>query len=171
MRARHAVHVALLVALALAVTLASVAAAAPNATKQRVALTVTILPSGKGVLTPLKDGALKRDSGTFSGSNPPSTPPDVAVVREGQTVEKYHNVWTFTGKGGSLVLRERTEAVDLGQDLHHNAFEDGIAIGTWKVVRGTGDDAGIAGGGRSAHFYQGHRWVARFEGFLTVPTG
>ena len=150
-----------------AVTLTSVAAAGGDAAKQRVALTVTILPSGKGVLTPLKDGALKRDSGTFSGSNPTSTPADLTVVREGQTVEIYHNVWTFTGKGGSLVLRERTEAVELGQDLDHNAFQDGIAVGTWKVVRGTGDYAGFAGGGRSAHFYQGGRWVARCEGFLT----
>jgi hypothetical protein len=149
------------------VTLTSVAAAGRDAAKQRVALTVTILPSGKGVLTPLKNGALKRDSGTFSGSNPPSTPPDKTVVREGQTVETYHNVWTFTGKGGSLVIRERTEAVELGQDLDHNAFQDGIAVGTWKVVRGTGDYARIAGAGRSAHFYQGARWVARFEGFLT----
>ena len=150
-----------------AVTLTSVAAAGRDAAKQRVALTVTILPSGKGVLTPLKDGALKRDSGTFSGSNPPSTLPDLTVVREGHTVETYHNVWTFTGKGGSLVIRERTEAVELGQDLDHNSLTDGIAVGTWKVVRGTGDYAGSAGGGRSAHFYQGQRWVARYEGFLT----
>ena len=156
---------ALAVLAAVAVTLASVAAAGSDAAKQRVALTVTILPSGKGVLTPLKDGALKRDSGTFGGNW--AQTPDLTVVREGQTVEIYHNVWTFAGKAGSLVLRERTEAVDLGQDLDHNAFPDGIAIGTWKVVRGTGDYAGIAGGGRSAHFYQGQRWVARFEGFLT----
>ena len=157
-----------LVVLAAAAALTSVAAAGSTAAKQRMALTVTILPSGKGVLTPLKDGALKRDSGTFIGSNPPSTPPDLTVVREGQTVEIYRNVWTFTGKGGSLVIRERTEAVELGQDLDHNSFTDGIAVGTWKVVRGTGDYAGIAGGGRSAHFYQGPRWVARYEGFLTV---
>jgi hypothetical protein len=150
---------------ALAVTLTSLAAAGSEVAKQRVALTVTILPSGKGVLTPLKDGALKRDSGTFGGNWAQN--PDRTVVREGQKVEIYNNVWTFAGKGGSLVFRERTETVDLGQDLDHNAFEDGIGIGTWKVVRGTGDYAGIAGAGRSAHFYQGQRWVARFEGFLT----
>jgi len=165
MKARYAV----LVGLALAVTLTAVAAAGPEAAKQRVAITVTILPSGKGVFTPLRAGALKRDSGAFRGSNPPSTPADKTVVREGQTVEIYHNVWTFAGKGGSLVIRERTEAVELGQDLDHNAFTDGIGVGTWKVVRGTGDYAGIAGAGRSAHFYQGRRWVARYEGFLTVP--
>jgi hypothetical protein len=154
-----------LAVLVAAVTLTSVAGARPEAAKQRVALTVTILPSGKGVLTPLKDGALKRDSGTFGGNWEQN--PDRTVVRDGQTVEIYHNVWTFAGKGGSLVFRERTDTVELGQDLDHNAFEDGIGIGTWKVVRGTGDYAGIAGGGRSAHFYQGQRWVARFEGFLT----
>jgi hypothetical protein len=158
---------ALAVLTAVAVTLTSVAAAGRDGAKQRVALTVTILPSFKGVLTPLKDGALKRDSGTFSGAI--TQAPDLTVVREGQTVEIYHNVWTFTGKGGSLVLRERTEAIELGQDLDHNNFGDGIGMGTWKVVRGTGDYAGIAGGGRSAHFYQGNRWVARYEGFLTSP--
>ena len=150
-----------------AVTLTSVAAAGPEAAKQRVALTVTILPSGKGVLTPLKDGALKRDSGTFSGNW--SQTPDRTVVREGQTVYVYHTVWTFAGKGGGLVFRDRAEAVDLGQDLDHNNFQDGIAMGTWKAVRGTGLYAGITGGGRSAHFYQGNRWVARYEGFLTAP--
>jgi hypothetical protein len=160
MKVRHAVLATLLAAVALT----SVAATSADAAKQRVALTVTILPSGKGVLTPLKDGALKRDSGTFGGNWDQGG--ERTVVREGQTVTIHHNVWTFVGKGGSMVFRERNESVDLGQDLDHNAFEDGIGVGTWKVVRGTGDYAGIAGGGRSAHFYQGHRWVARFEGFL-----
>ena len=153
-----------------AVTVTSIASAAPEAAKQRVALTVTILPSAKGVLTPLTDGALKRDSGTFNGVWSPT--PDRTVVREGQTVQIYaHPVWTFTGKGGSLVFRDRVEAVDLGQYLDHNGAQDGIAMGTWKVVRGTGLYAGITGGGRSAHFYQGHKWVARYEGFLTVRKG
>jgi hypothetical protein len=159
---------AMVAALVAAVTLTSVASARPGATKQRVALTVTILPSGKGALTPLKEGALKPDSGSFDGVWSPS--PDSTVVRDGMTVEIYRpSVWTFAGKAGSLVLRERAETIELGQDLDHNNFQDGIGMGTWKVVRGTGLYAGITGGGRSAHFYQGHRWVARFEGFLTVP--
>src|SRR5262245_53232283 len=165
MKIRHVV----LVALAAAVALTSVAAARPAAAKQRVALTVTILPSGKAVLTPLKVGALKGDAGTFVGADAVSHPPDRTLVREGQTVEIYGNVWTFAGKGGSLVFREHNEAVELGQDLDHNGFQDGIAMGSWKVVRGTGLYTGITGGGRSAHFYQGNRWVARYEGFLTIP--
>jgi len=163
MKAWHAV----LVALAAAVTLTSFAAAGPDAAKQRVAITVTILPSGKGVLTPLKDGTLERDSGTFVGDWSPS--PDRTVLREGQTVDIYTGLWTFTGKLGNLVFRERNEWVDLGQDLNRDAYVDDIAIGTWKVVRGTGTYAGITGGGRSAHLGQGRRWIARYEGFLTSP--
>jgi len=163
MKAWHTV----LVALAATVTLTAVAAAGVDAAKQRVAITVTILPSGKGVLTPLKDGALERDSGSFGGDWSPS--PDRTVLHEGQTVDIHTGVWTFAGKGGTLVFRERNEWVDLGQDLNRDAYVDDIAIGTWKVVRGTGLYAGITGGGRSAHLGLGRKWVARYEGFLTVP--
>jgi hypothetical protein len=61
--------------------------------------------------------------------------------------------------------------VDLGQDLNRDGSEDGIAMGTWKVVRGTGRYAGITGGGRSAHLGQSRHWFIRYEGLLTVPTG
>jgi hypothetical protein len=164
MKVRHTV----LVALAAAVTLTSVAAAGPEAAKQRVSITATILPSGKAVLEPLKDGALKRDSGTFGGQWSPI--PDRTVVRAGQTVEMWRRlVWTFAGKAGSLVFRERTELMDLGQDTNGDGQQDEIVIGTWKVVRGTGTYAGATGGGWSAHLSLGNRWVARYEGFLTLP--
>ena len=160
---------AVLAVLVAAVTLTSVAAAGPEAAKQRVALTVTVLPSGKGVLSPVQDGARERDRGAFSGDW--SSVPDRRVVRDGQTVEIYTVLWTFAGKRGQIVFRERSEQIDLGHDLDHDGWEDGIGVGTWKVVRGTRTYAGIRGGGRSAHFWQGRRWVARYEGFLTVPTG
>jgi hypothetical protein len=51
-----------------AVTLTSVAAAGLQAAKQRVAIDTKIPPKGKFVLTPLRSGALKRDSGTLSGN-------------------------------------------------------------------------------------------------------
>jgi hypothetical protein len=158
---------AVLAVLVAAVTLTSVAAAGPQAAKQRVAITVTILPSGKGLLTPLNDGALERDSGTFGGDWSPV--PDRTVAREGQTVDIHSGLWTFAGKRGNLVFRERTEWVDLGHDGNRDGLEDGIAIGTWKVVRGTGPYAGITGGGRSGHLGQGRKWVARYEGFLAAP--
>src|SRR5262245_65228106 len=109
-------RLALLAALALTgVTLTSVAAAGPVAAKQRVAITVTILPSGNGVLTPLKDGALERDSGTFSGNWENRRPSGRDVMRDGQQVTSYTGiVWTLTGKLGNVVLRERNEWTDLG---------------------------------------------------------
>jgi len=160
-------RLAVLGALAAAVTLTPVAAAGPEAAKQRVAITVTILPSGKGVLTPLKNGALERDTGTFGGNWSPT--PDRTVMRDGQELEIGSATWTFTGKRGALVFRERNEWADLGQDLNRDAYVDDIAIGTWKIVRGTGTYAGITGGGRSAHLGLGRRWIARYEGFLTSP--
>ena len=176
-------RLALLAALALlGVTLTSVAAAGPDTTKQRVAITVTILPSGKGVLTPLPlgKGALARDSGTFGGNWESRSQYGRHVLRDGQQVDIYTGVvWTLTGKLGNLVLREeRTEWTDLGQDLNRDGVgfrigsgADGIATGTWKVVRGTGAYTGISGGGRSSHLGQGRRWVACYEGFLVLPKG
>jgi hypothetical protein len=46
---------------------------------------------------------------------------------------------------------------------------DSIGIGTWKVVRGTGQYAGIVGKGRNGHAGLGSPWYARYEGVLTVP--
>ena len=45
---------------------------------------------------------------------------------------------------------------------------DGIGIGTWKVVRGTGQYAGIVGRGEVASRPR-CPWYARYEGFLTRP--
>jgi len=158
MKARQAI----LVALAAAVTLTSVAAAGPDAAKQRVAITSKILPNGESVLTPLQDGALELDSGTMSGNW--ESVPSHFVMREGQKVDVFDHpvVWTLKGKQGNLTIRERSEWVDVG-----NAYS--VGIGTWKVVRGTGQYAEIAGGGRSGHAGLGRKWFARYEGFLTVP--
>src|SRR5262245_50329569 len=115
MNARLALSAALAV---LGLTLTSAAAAGPAAAKQRVAITVTILPSGEGVLTPLAlgKGALARDSGTFSGDWESRRLAGRDVMRDGQQVDVYTGiVWTLTGKRGNLVLRERAEWTDLGQ--------------------------------------------------------
>src|SRR6266705_1861045 len=67
------------------------------------------------------------------------------------------------GKAGSLVIRYRTEYVDAGNGYH-------VGTGTWKVVRGTGQYAGITGGGRSgAVTLDRGPWSSRAEGFLTLP--
>jgi hypothetical protein len=162
MKARHAI----LVALVAAVTLTSVAAAGPEAAKQRVAISMKDLANGTFVLTPLQTGMLKRDSGTVSVvySGEPS------VMRQGQEVFIYRNSYRFKGKRGSFSIRERNEWVDVSNE---NApgfdFRPGVGIGTWKVVGGTGAYAKITGGGRSGHAGMGAQWLARQEGFLTLP--
>ena len=161
MKARHAV----LVALAAAVTLTSVAAAGRDAAKQRVVIDMKLCSPGKSqqtfVLTPQQFGPLKRDSGTIS-SNLASTP-GRNVMRDGQEVTIYDGgVTTLTGKRGTLTIRDRNEWVAVGND-------DSIGIGTWKVVRGTGQYAGIVGKGRNGHAGLGCPWYARYEGLLTLP--
>jgi hypothetical protein len=162
-------RLAVLVALVAAVTLTSVAAAGPDAARQRVAITTKGLPDGQFVLTPLQTGALELDSGrtclarSIKPCVTPSSlwPADRVVMRGGQSVDVYYGFWTFTGKRGSLTIRERSEWVDAG------GAPPWAAIGIWKVVRGTGQYAGITGGGRSGHAGLGPKWTSRYEGFLT----
>ena len=160
MKARQ---VALVVGLAAAVTLTSVAAASADAARQRVEITSNLYPRREFVLAPLQAGPLKRDSGSARivymtwGRR----------VHNGQDVEILRAYFAFEGKRGTLTIRERTEWLDAGD----GAGGPSIATGTWKVVRGTGQYAKIAGGGRSAHSGLGgtNPWYARQEGFFTHP--
>src|SRR5215203_3520764 len=159
MKARHAI----LVALAAAVTLTSVAAAGPEAAKQRVVISIKDPENGTFVLTPKQPGTLKRDSGTVRLRY--SQEPD--VMREGQNVSVYRNTYTLKGKRGTMSIRERAEFVEVSNEkVAGFDFTPGVGIGTWKVVSGTGAYAKITGGGRSGH--QGHPWLAQQEGFLPV---
>ena len=158
MKAPHA----LLAVLVAAVTLTSVAAAGPDAAKQRVAIisqaakTTEVAPF---VLTPLQAGPLKRDSGTMTSA----LPAERVVMRSGQRVSIYEGVVTLKGKRGTLVVRYRNEYVEGGNGYH-------VGIGTWKVVRGTGQYARITGGGRSGNVWLDRGpWSSRNEGFLTFP--
>jgi len=152
---------AVLVALVATIILSSVAAAGPNAAKQRVAIDMKLWPQKTFVFTPLRAGPLKSDSGTISHNW--LSIPGRDVMRDGQKVTIYDGgVATLTGKRGTLTIRERNEWVSVGND-------DGVAMGTWKVVRGTGQYAGIVGKGRSGHAGLGSPWYARYEGFLTSP--
>jgi len=166
MKARHVV----LVALAAAVTLTAVAAAGPNAAKQRVAIEMKILPNETFVLTTLRAGALKDDSGAITTVERVLAMNPREVMREGQQVAIYYpTVWTLKGKLGTLTIRERSEWVEVGNDGNGDGVDDGVAFGTWKVLRGTGEYARIAGGGRSGHAGLGRKWNARYEGFVTLP--
>ena len=148
-----------LVGVAAAVTLTSVAAAGPDAAKQRVMITTqaaettTVSPA---VFTPLQTGALKRDSGTISGNWRSILGRN--VMRDGQEVTIFDGaLWTLTGKRGTLTIRDRNEWVAVGND-------DGVAVGNWKVVRGTGQYAGIVGKGRNGHAGLGHPVVRALRG-------
>jgi hypothetical protein len=157
MKAPHA----LLAVLVAAVTLTSVAAAGPDAAKQRVAITSQAAKTTEVspfVLTPLQAGPLKRDSGTMTSA----IPAERVVMRGGQRVSIYEGVVTLKGKRGTLVNRYRSEYVEGGNGYH-------VGIGTWKVVRGTGQYARISGGGRSGHVWLDRGpWSSRDEGFLTL---
>ena len=158
---------AVLVALVATIILTSVAAAGPDAAKQRVAIDLKLYPQKTFVLTPLQAGPLKTDSGTIS-HNWPSIP-GRDVMRDGQKVTIYDGgVATLTGKRGTLTIRNRNEWVDSGA-TGMATVSDGIGIGTWKVVRGTGQYGGIVGKGRGGQIGLGSPWYARFEGFLTSP--
>ena len=161
-------RVVALVALAAAVTLTSVAAAGLDAAKQRVAIDLKLWPKKTFVFTPLQAVPLKPDSGTISHNFLSITPRD--VMRDGQKVTIFDGgVATLTGKRGILTTRERTEWVHLERDGNGDGENDTIAIGTWKVVRGTGQYAGVVGKGRNAHVGLGNPWYARYEGLLSSP--
>ena len=160
-------RVGALVALAAAVTLASVAAAGPNAAKQRVAIDMKLWPQKTFVLTPLQAGPLKRDSGTISHDF--LRIPGRDVMRDGQKVTIYDGgVATLTGRLGALTIRTRNEWIDFARDANGDGQNDGIGTGTWKVVRGTGQYAGIVGKGRFGHIGLGSPWYGRYEGVLTA---
>lgn len=150
------------VAVIVALTATSVAAAGPMAAKQRVAIvsygTEANPNAARFLLTPLQSGALRRDSGTGSAV----LSKEHVVMREGQTIAIYDSVLeTFRGKRGTLVIRSRIEWVDAGSGYH-------IGTGTWKVVRGTGQYARAAGGGRRGDVYlDSGPWSGRNEGYLT----
>jgi hypothetical protein len=152
------------VALVAAVVLTSLAAAGPNATKQRVIFgtqapkTTQISPAA---LTTLDTGAIKSDSGKLIAS---SFTTNKEVVRGGQEITINDGPATFKGKLGTLVLRYHAEWVQAGNGYH-------VASSTWKVVRGTGQYAGVTGGGRGASVWleSNDHWSSRDEGFLTAP--
>ena len=80
-------------------------------------------------------------------------------MRNGQRFTIYEGDWVLKGRRGTLTIHERNEWVDVGNS-------DGVAIGTWKVVRGTGQYARVTGSGGSGHAGLGSPWYARYEGFL-----
>jgi len=143
-------------ALAGVIALTSVGAAAGDSTKQHVAITSR---SGVNsfVLRPLARGPLARDSGVGSWC----CWSQVFVTHDGERVEVDDPTLTLTGGQGTLVLKLRVEWVDAG-----NGYT--VGTGTWKVVRGSGGYANLAGGGWSAHLWIGQNATSwRLDGVLS----
>jgi hypothetical protein len=148
---------------AMAIMLTSVAAAGANTAKQRVMFTTQAAQTtdvSPFVLTTLETGALKGDSGKMIAKSAGER----IVMREGQEVSIYEGPVTLKGKRGTLVIRNRSEWVDAGNGYH-------VATDTWKVVRGTGQYAGVTGGGRGGNVWLENtdHWSSHAEGFLTLP--
>ena len=108
MKAWHAI----VVGLALVLTVASGAEARPEAAKQRVAIDMAIVPRSTFILLPLKAGAVKLDSGKVKNDDRGR---QHTVMRDGQNVTIFDGVvWTLRGKLGTLTIRDRNEWVDVG---------------------------------------------------------
>jgi hypothetical protein len=138
---------------AAAAILAAVAAAGPTATRQRVAIQVT---GSSFVLTPLTAGAIKSDAGTAAFCCWTQR----FTMRNGESIEINDPRMTLTGKQGTLVARNVIGFADLPNSW-------AVFTGTWKVIRGTGAYAGLAGGGRGAGVSPANGDNrAQFEGYL-----
>ncbi|HEU0304181.1 MAG TPA: hypothetical protein VFR32_06330 [Gaiellaceae bacterium] len=155
----------LLAALMAAVTMTAVAAAGHEAAKQRVAISSKLFPERTFVLTRFTGGALKGDSGKVTIDYDERR----SLMREGQEVTIYDATHTLVGKRGTLTIRERIEWVVVSNENTAYGYPPGVGLSTWKVVRGTGQYTRVSGGGRGAHAGLGKPWLARQEGYLTVP--
>jgi hypothetical protein len=150
MKARYAAFVALVTV----VFPASVASARPSGNEQRVQIDLTLKTF---VLSPLEEGALERDSGTHRCTDEDARG---QVLRDGQEAWPTDcRALTFVGKRGTLVLRSRYTWIEAGGPYN-------IATGTWKVVRGTGQYASVAGAGRSAQVGTPSMGRGRYQGLL-----
>jgi hypothetical protein len=83
-------------------------------------------------------------------------------MRDGQAIEINDPQMTLTLNRGTLVVSNQIGWVDIPNGW-------AVFTGTWKVIRGTGDYAGLSGGGRRAgvQLANGGLIKSQFEGFLS----
>lgn len=138
--------------------------AGPATSKQRVVMRVkSEIGSGVGtfVLTPTGSGSLESDVGAIKEAISQKQ-----VVRGGKSVIVFTITSTWTGRRGTMVLREQIDDV---------AGKNGNRIGTgvWSLLRAraTAQYAGLSGGGRSAYVVtpRGCCVVLRYQGSVTKP--
>jgi hypothetical protein len=82
-------------------------------------------------------------------------------IIDGQRVDRFRGTSTLTSTRGTLVLRLQQDFVSAG-----NGYQ--VATGTWSVAKGTGQYAGLAGGGKIAAALpaSGRFGFASHEGFV-----
>jgi hypothetical protein len=151
-----------LIATVVSVTLAGVASGGSTATKQRVAIDGKFsTSSGTGTfkIIPLTSGALKADSGKFTGTGNIGQP---VVRKNGQEVTVIGGTDGYAGAKGTLNVAQRLDSVAAGRDY-------GVVTGTWVVVTSTGAYAGYKGGGTfsAVQTPSGAVLFFREEGYLT----
>jgi hypothetical protein len=140
--------------------LVSTTAAGPVASKERVVMEAkgSGPAGGTFVLTPRGPGSLKSDAGKYT-----FTAAKNEIVRSGQSVIVYTATVTLAGKRGTLVTRERIDDVAAGSGYR-------VGTGVWSPLtpRGTGQYAGLTGGGRVAYVLTPQSGpFPRWEGFVT----
>jgi hypothetical protein len=136
-----------------AAAIATASDAGSAVAKQRVAIQHI---GSSFVLTPLTPGGVKPDTGPISFCCWTERP----TMRDGEAIDINDPQMTLTGKRGTLVVRNRIGYVDITAGW-------AIFTGTWTVIRGTGQYAGLAGGGLGAGISSpAGSTKARFEGLL-----
>jgi hypothetical protein len=153
-----------LIAAVVTVTLVAVASGGSTATKQRVAIDGkfnTSNETGTFKIIPLTTGALKADSGKFTGTGNFGSP---VVRKNGQEVTVIGGTDAYAGAQGTLNVAQRLTSVAAGRGY-------GVVTGTWVVVSSTGVYEGYTGGGTfsGVELPSGAALLFREEGYLTKP--
>jgi hypothetical protein len=125
-----------------AAMVASLGAASPTASKQRIAIVERIDLStiaGTFELIPLSPGPLKHDSGSVAGTGAEGR----SIIRDGQRVTPITGVDTMTSSRGTFQVSQKVGRVEV-------ADGSGLATGAWSIKNGTGVYATFVGSGRFA---------------------
>jgi hypothetical protein len=136
------VHRKLIAAAAIATAataMTGLATAGGTVTHQKIVFTYANGKAANMTLTPLTSGSVVADHGSTSWC----CWSQKTIQQDGDQLDINNPLATFVGTRGSLIWREQITWHDLP-----NGYS--VATGTWKIVRGTGAYAHVAGHGHLA---------------------